>query len=455
MVNESRNYSLDEVLIIPPRNSKEKPISLGSDGTVLIDFEYRESILSETITCKVTFSDIGQYLTSDGTSKTVMEGMPLQYGEDVNIRFKDLNHNVTLNLKMQIRNATQIYKDTTKSLVTLDLVSPEAILSYKKPVKKRYDGKISDTIKSILTDKELLNTKKNIDGIEETFNSQTFIGNQRRPFYFCKWLACYSVPTTQKASGNTAGFFFFETSNGFQFKSIDKMFSPEGKQIKSFAYNQTPNTSTGYYGKILELEPPSPGGDLLKKLEAGTYSTRTILFDPFTCYYEVINPNSYATSDYPGSEKNLVKGGKNLPKINPKFNVEGKNKDFSRTKYYVLDTGTLPSGDVNQQISKSKTQNFDPKNVLNQSTMRYNQFFSSKTEITLYGDFSLHAGDLIDIRMPELSDKKTKQMDKQFGGHYVIADLCHYYNLTNGCFTKITAVRDSVGSTGNPTYNPF
>lgn len=455
MVNESRNYSIDEIIITPHGGSKEKPISLGSDGTILTDFEYRESILSETITCKVTFSDVGQYRTSDGTTKTVMEGMPLQYGEDVKIRLKDLNHDVTLNLKMQIRNATQIYKDTTKSLVTLDLVSEEAILNYKKPVRRKYNGKISDTIKSILTDKELLNTKKNIDGIEETFNSLNIIGNQRRPFYFCKWLACYSVPTTEKATGNTAGFFFFETSEGFKFKSIDKMFSPEGKKIKSFAYNQTIDTSTGYYGKILELEPPSPGGDLLKKLEAGTYSTRTILFNPFNCYYEVINPNSHATSDYPGSEKNLVKGGKNLPKINPKFNVEGKNKDFSRTKYYMLDVGVLPSGSVGQQISKSKEQNFDPKNVLNQSTMRYNQFFSSKTEITLYGDFSLHAGDLIDIRPPELSNKETKEMDKQLAGYYVIADICHYYNLTDGCFTKITAVKDSIGATGNPTYNPF
>jgi hypothetical protein len=46
-------------------------------------------------------------------------------------------------------------------------------------------------------------------------------------------------------------------------------------------------------------------------------------------------------------------------------------------------------------------------------------------------------------------------MDDNLGGYYVIADLCHYINITEGGYTKITAVRDSLGKKGSPTYYPF
>lgn len=450
MVNESRNYTVEKLIITPPPERKARPIDLGSDGTTLVDFYYQESILNETLRCSVTYTDIGRYPSPDGRLKTILEGMPLEGGEDVDIVFKDLNHNVTIKVKMQIKSINQTLKDVTKSVVTLDLVSEEAIRNYKTVVTKGYEGLISDHVQSILKDPAIFNTKKSVEvgkDIEKTSNVYNFYGNNFRPFYVIHSLCNYSIPDIPGAKGNTAGFFFFETSDGFKFKSIDGMLSEkdyngQNKNIKSFRYNQTVNTPEGYDNRILEINPPNPSGDVLKKLEAGTYSTRTILFNPFNCYYEVINPNVQGQETDLGSEAKLTKAGKNLPKINSKFNIEEKNKDFSKTKYYLLDTGTFPGGTVDQQIKKSKTQNFDPRNILNQFSMRYNQLFSSKTEITIFGDFSLHAGDLIQIDIP---DQSSEEIDKQFGGNYVIVDLCHYYNLTHGCYTKIVACRDSVG----------
>lgn len=452
--NDYRNFTLQKLVITPPPERNANPIDLGADGTSITDFYYQESILNDTIRCSVTYSDIGRYLTPDGKRKTILEGMPLEGGEDVDIVFKDLNHNVTISIKMQVKSINQTLKDVTKTLVTLDLVSEEAIRNYKTVVTKKYDGLISDHVQSILKDPNILNTKKSVEigkDIEKTSNTYNFIGNNLRPFYVIHSLCNYSIPDIPGAKGNTAGFLFFETSDGFKFKSIDGMLSekdPSGNQkvIRSFIYNQTPYTPEGYDSRILEILPPNPSGDVLKKLEAGTYSTRTILFDPFNCYYEVIVPNTQAPDTYYGSEKNLSKAGKNLPKINPKFNNNQLNKDFSKTKYYILDTGTLPSGTVNQQIEKSKEQNFDPKNILNQFSMRYNQLFSSKTEITIFGDFRIHAGDLIRIDIP---DQSEEEIDKQFGGNYLVADLCHYYSTSHGCYTKIYACRDSVGRTIN------
>ena len=134
--------------------------------------------------------------------------------------------------------------------------------------------------------------------------------------------------------------------------------------------------------------------------------------------------------------------GKKLPVFNPEF-----KNDSTRTTYMLIDRGNIPTGDTREQISKSKEQNFDPKNILNQSIMRYNQLYSVKTTITIPGDFSLHAGDIIFIDNPSI-DQNEDELDKQFGGIYMVADLCHYISAKE-TFTKLNLVRDSFGRIGN------
>jgi hypothetical protein len=259
------------------------------------------------------------------------------------------------------------------------------------------------------------------------------------------WLSKKSVPNLAGSKGNTAGYFFYETAEGFKFKSIDSMLDQEKK--KSIIYNQTPdsrgaNIPPGYDSKALDYSKDNRV-DVQEKLQMGAFSTRTVLFDPFTCYYEVLTPNAKE------KEKSLKLGGKELPVLNPEFNRTGQNKDFSRTTYMLLDKGTLPTGDTKQQIEKSREENFEPKDILNQAIMRYNQLYSIKTTITVAGDFSLHAGDAIFMDAPELATE-TKDVSKENGGLYIIADLCHYVS-TKETYTKLNLVRDSFGRIGNHT----
>jgi hypothetical protein len=172
----------------------------------------------------------------------------------------------------------------------------------------------------------------------------------------------------------------------------------------------------------------------------GAYSSRIVVFDPFRCYYEVLTP--------PASEEAKT-AGKKLPKLNPELDKEGKNKEYTRTTYMLLDKGTLPTGKTEQQLEKSEEENFKPKDTLNQAIMRYNQLFASGVEMTIAGDFSLHAGDVLFVDAPELqTDTKNDEPNKQSGGLYIIADLCHYIS-TKGTYTKLNLVRDSFGRKGN------
>ena len=109
----------------------------------------------------------------------------------------------------------------------------------------------------------------------------------------------------------------------------------------------------------------------------------------------------------------------------------------------------MNSGDTTeQQLKKSKEENFDFRLIENQAIRRYNQLYSSSTTITIPATFSLHAGDTVFIDDASLQvNTKNDEVDKEHGGLYLISDLVHYLD-GSGTWTKINVVRDSFGRKG-------
>ena len=450
---QSKEFDIKKCLVYSNDEKTKSDI-----GSLITDLYYFEDLLSPTLKVDILFADTGT-VEKDGDFKNVIDALQMVGTEKVDLELTDPNDQ-KIKVTLYTDTIAPIAKENTTSLISINLGSKEAITNYKTAVNFRLDGKISDHITRILKETLKVDGKKKLD-IEETTNNLNHIGNNMRPFATILQLARKAVPQTPNAQGNTAGFFFFETSEGYKFKSVEGLLSenePGGgkKKYKSYVYNNTPdgrgsNVPPEYGGKVLEYNVTTSAGSVQSKLQIGTYSTRTVLFDPFNCFYEVVNPNTQG-GDL-GSEKKLQKAGKDLPKYNKEFNVDGQNQDYTRTQYMLIDTGTLPTGNTKQQLQKSKEKNFDPKNVLNQSTMRYNQFFSTTVRITITGDFSLHAGDYIFIDSPPTNSKDKNSMDKQLGGYYVISKLCHYISPRTGGYTKLTLCRDSIGRKGSP--NPI
>ena len=150
----------------------------------------------------------------------------------------------------RIRNAQP---GTQSDFYMLDLCSKEYFVNEQSRVVQRYEGKISDNITKIL--KEVLKTDTKTLNIDSTAIEYNFIGNDRKPLYICTWLASKSVPIgTSSGTGNSvggaAGYLFYQTRDGFHFKSIDKIF--EQTPTKKFLYNNISQpASSGYDAKIL------------------------------------------------------------------------------------------------------------------------------------------------------------------------------------------------------------
>ena len=407
----------------------------------IIKLQYFESLLNDTVSSNILYVDTGGAV--DG--KTVLDGLPLVGGEKSRFIMED-NQGTELEVTLYANNITPLSDDTHGQIVSISSVSKEYLLNEKIRLYEKFKGKISEAVKKILTDGNYLGTQKDISGIDDTFEEEyNFMGNSKKPFYTINWISKKAVPAVSgeaAASGKTAGFFFWETSKGYHFKSIDTLLGQEPK--KNIIYNDTPDDCGKKVPEGYDVKALSFSKDNIQNTEdkerVGARDTRIVTFDPFNGLYKITTPNSGDTED------SITTGGEKLPTQNPELIRPGANKNFSRTTYALKDTGSLPSGTTEQQLEKSKDENLKVEKVLNQSIMRYNQFFSFKAEVVIPGDFSLHAGDAVYIDSPQQSDKLTEEVNEQSGGLYIITELCHYLDL-NGTYTKLLLVRDSVERT--------
>ena len=460
---------------LPEEDVDQKTVSLVNG---IMSFTYYESILQDCVRSTVTFTDSGDSVESDGKKMSVMEGLPVYGTERADITVSDNNKGV-IKVRMYVNKPDNMSVDTRKSLVILNLASKEFFDNEKVRLNKRFDGKIANgeteseeggTIEKILQkDEKYLNTKKEIY-IEETANERNFCGNNWKPFYTINWLARQSVPAKDEnpeAAGNSAGFMFWETAAGFHFKSIDGLMNTETNKAKrSYIYNETTDMAgcelpEGYDAKVLELQTDNRV-DVQQKLNIGAYSTRTWTFNPYDSSIEILYPNSFLQGaeliesnalNTQGNQEFLEKAGERLPYWNPELN---QNLDFSRTEFRVLDIGVLPTGKGsgegkdNEQIGEvcKKDREFGYSQVLNQGNMRMNQLFASKVTITVPGDFTLRAGDMVRVDIPGLRDNKdekgTDELDKQVGGDYIIGSLCHHLDGSH-TLTKMDLIRHSFG----------
>ena len=111
-----------------------------------------------------------------------------------------------------------------------------------------------------------MSTEKLYD-VDETENPYGFYGNMRKPFTIMTMLASKSVPGNVSGRDATAGYFFFETQQGFRFKSIDSLIRNEPFDTK---YTYAPGIIDSNDGtkdfKILEFS-TSKNQNLLENLD--------------------------------------------------------------------------------------------------------------------------------------------------------------------------------------------
>ena len=414
----------------------------------VIAFTYFENIFSPYLTARVIVTNTsGTIMGDDGTMQSIYNGLPLRGGERVQIKIagnskenKGLDFSKDPTQYFYVASVTNVLLSEGSESFTLNLVSREAITNETVRVGKKFptSQKISGSVEDIL--KNYLRADK-IGDIEETQNTYGFIGNLKKPFSIITWLASKSVSGKAKpGEDSSAGYVFFETQEGFNFMSIDKIMESKPYD-KDFVYkpgvisSDDPNKDF----KILTYA-TNRNQDLIGKLERGAYSSVRYYVNPVSFVPTI---SVFNAKDYQGKANNLGDREIMLPKIDDKSDKTLGDLP-SRIFVGMLDVGTLEKDASDEGWNDPVKRNADPTRIHSQSMMRYNQIFTQVIDIQIPLNTNLTAGSIIRCVFPQLSKVKRKQPDPEISGLYMIKELAHYFD-GNGSYTKLKIVRDSFG----------
>ena len=376
-------------------------------GNPFID--YYESIDSPTIALTVTFFDVDQVISREGITGGEYIDVTVKIADFDDFEIKSEEHKLMLN---SVRN---VITETNKQIATLEFISAESIVNETARVNKKYAGNVTGTVKELLkTDTKGIQTSKNLES-DEAANSYSFVGNLKRPFDTIQWLC----PKTQ-SSTDSFGFLFFETLDGYHFKSIKSLLEQE-----SVKYTHTDRPMDGSF-KILQNN-LNQTNDIGMNLRMGMYANRTT-------YVDIENQNVDIV-DFDITQLDLKKPVKLL---------DGIEKHPTRLMLRVNDYGVSQKG--------SKKEDTVPESELavyqNKSYIRNNVLFSQSLQISIPINPDLRAGNVIDVRLPvkkgDGSSGESEQGDEKSNdpsGRYLISELRHL--LGGGkSETQLTLIRD-------------
>lgn len=425
-----------------------------SDGRT-VDFrvgcasiDYYEDLLSPALSLKIqVVNSSGAIRDSKGVKTSIYEGLKIRGGEKVTLRIEsNSDSNIPIDFTtrpLYVRGIKNVMRDAKREFFTLHLVTREAYENEVVFLERAFpkDAAISDHVEKIIN--ESFSDPK-VNTIDRTSNQTGFIGNQMHPFQALIRLASQSVPATKGVDG-TAGFFFWQTMEGFNFRSIDDMMTAQIRARYVYSevaqntdtFKPTPDLQSLDF-KIMDFQ-ILKNQDIIKQLQTGAYATDKRYFNPVTFQMSSME-DTFDSKDYINKTKNL---GQKFDTNNLKL-ADSSVLFSEKSSQIVVEVEDI--GTVTPEVSKEKTK--DIGKYMTQRKMRYNTLFTQVIYIQVPLNSNLHSGDLIECRFPKITDSGVDDIDTdQISGVYMIKELNHHFDYT-GSFTSMQIVRDTYGLYG-------
>lgn len=411
----------------------------------IISFDYYEDIFSPTITAKMKVMSAGNVIDSerDGYNQSIYNGLPLRGGERLSLKVAGNSQtNPGLDFTnprdyLYVSGISDVITESQRESFTLNFVSREAVTNETSRVTRKYptSSSIDQSVTSIL--KDYLKTE-NIGIVEKTSNPYGFIGNLRKPFTVLVWLAAKSVPTISGSA--TAGFVFYQTKDGFQFRSIDGLAQQKPKFTYQYSgsnisYDQEDKKINNDF-KILNYH-AEKNQNLVEKLRLGTYASQRMFFNPLNFSLTQPERGNFKLEDYAEKTKNLGRDI-NLPPVS-----EGSDKTLGDLPSRII-TAIFDIGTFEKDSGKYKDVNSNPELNQSQALMRYNTLLTQSVNMIVSSNTNLRAGDVIECLFPIVTQSDENVYDPETSGLYMIKELCHHFD-TERSYTSMKLVRDTFG----------
>lgn len=258
------------------------------------------------------------------------------------------------------------------------------------------------------------------------------------------------TPDTSNIISGSAGYMFFETYDGYVFKSIDSLITGKEKHkeyVYGYAQTEESTAETNAF-KILNYSFGSQE-NILQKMRYGVYASMIGFFNPSTLEYEEYKfslDKEYQQMKHLGTEEKIPDQIKNFSQYP------------SRVMLQFYDHETFYSGRevANPQESSGGKSTPYPdfkKQWMAQSISRSVILKNQILNITIPINLQLRAGDKLNVKLPNqsISSEREKDLyDKKNSGIYLISKISYEVvrDNTKGLIavSNLELIRDNLGS---------
>ena len=405
-------FLISKCSLIPSEGSSLKENYDIVRGNPIID--YYESVESPSVAMTITFVDNDQVIGREGITGGEYVDVTVKIDGFDDFKIKSKKH------KLMLNSVKNMVTETSKQIASLEFISVESIINETARVNKKFSDNVSQTVFELLVgDKKGIQTSKKLDKDRAT-NKYSFVGNLKRPFDTIQWLC----PKTQ-SSKESFGFLFFETLDGYKFKSIEKLLD----QKPAYTYTQTdkPNDKNAK-GLVILQNRLNQSNDIAMNLRMGMYANKTIYID--------IENQTKQIVDFKISDLKPKKPVKLLNKI----------EDYpTRLMLRINDLGAQQKGSKKKDVEKLN----ELAVYQNKSYIRNNLLFSQSLSISIPLNPELRAGQVLNLKFPLKKGDGEKETDSYGSdktndpsGKYLISELRHLIGGGKG-ETQLTLIRDT------------
>ena len=401
-------FIIKECSLVPSEGSSLKQEFNIAAGNPSIT--YFESIVSPAISLSLNFIDVDQLISRQGV--TGGEYLSLRIG----VRGYDKDFEIKADKHLLMLNSVKdVSTSSSSQLATLEFLSVEGIINETARVNQRFTGNVTETVKKLLKGKKGIQTKKNLDS-DQASNAYSFVGNLKRPFDTIQWLC-----SKTQSSKDGYGFLFFETLDGYVFKSIEKLLDQRPVEYKKS--EKAEDASDDF--RILENN-LNQTNDIGMNCRMGMYANKTI--------YINLDNASQKTVDFRIESLKLKKP----PKLPNRL-----EKNPTRLMLRVLDKGALQKGSQKKELQRENELAI----YQSKSYARNNLIFSQSMSVSIPFNPELRAGQMMNLRFPlrKGNDQETttygEESDDDVSGKYLISELSHVIS-DNQANTQLTLIRD-------------
>ena len=345
-------------------------------------------------------------------------------------------------------------------MYTIHFGSREFMRNLRTKVSQAYDGRLDRAVYQIMFDENYLDSKKVLT-FEPCGNSDKIVIPNLRPFDAINMIANRSLP--EKSNG--VGYYFYETTKGFHFRSWDNMISVNGRHrrptVQEFYYMpmniDDPNIDDKIEHDFKSVESYrfiNTFHDVAANTLLGTYGHRVISHNLYDKSYDT---QDYHYHDDFGTSKHSEHTDSRFDA--EKYAISQSNVD-ERPADEVRGTSSV-SDYAESRVSLQSTSQFlhnedrgsygldviqDSKLTGKRVAQRSQVTQGTALKLIVKGQSYLEVGDLIDFKLRSVDEKNTDGAeDPQYAGKYVITKIRHQMsNLTDRYTMALECAKDSV-----------